>query len=65
MKILIRGAHIVDPANRIDQVEYIAVADKKIAAVGTVNDSFTPDRVIEAENRLLLPGIIDMCARLR
>lgn len=65
MKILIRGAHIVDPANGIDQVADIAVADSKIAAVGAVNDSFTPDRIIDGENRLLLPGIIDLCARLR
>ena len=65
MKILFRDAHIVDPANGIDQVADLAVADSKIAAVGAVRDSFTPDLTIEAENRLLLPGVVDLCARLR
>ena len=65
MKTLIRDAHIVDPANNIDKISDLCVSDKKIVSVGATPDTFTPDISIDAKNKLLIPGIIDLCARLR
>ncbi|MGI9317861.1 MAG: dihydroorotase [bacterium] len=65
MKILISGAHIVDPANKIDQIADLYIVDSKIAAVGSPPGEFSADMTIDAQDRLLLPGVIDLCARLR
>ena len=65
MRILIRDAHIVDPANNIDKTSDLCVSDNKIVSVGAIPDSFSPEISIDAKNKLLIPGVIDLCARLR
>ena len=34
MKIEICNAHVIDPANQIDGIQNVYIADKKIAAIG-------------------------------
>ena len=65
MKIAIRDAHVVDPANDVDKVADLCIVDNKIEAVGAIPDAFSADVTIDAKNKLLIPGIIDLCARLR
>ena len=60
MKLLIRGARVVDPASGRDAPGDVAVADGRIA-----ERVDRPDRVIEAEGLVLAPGLIDLAARLR
>jgi dihydroorotase len=64
-RILIRGGRVVDPAQGIDGVMDVRIADGRIAGVGQHPDSFAPDRVIEATGQIVCPGFIDLCARLR
>ena len=45
MKLLIKGGHVVDPANDIDKVADVLVEDGKIAAVGE-------KLVADSENRM-------------
>ena len=65
MKIRIENGHILDPANNIDATGDICIADGKIVSVAGENADFAADRSIDASNRLVIPGIIDLCARFR
>lgn len=64
MRILIRGGRVIDPAGPIDRVDDVCIADDRIASIGGM-DGFQPDRIIEADGKLVLPGLVDLCARLR
>lgn len=64
MRLKISGARVVDPGARVDAVRDVYVADGRIAALGKRPDGFSADREIDARNRVLIPGIIDLCARL-
>ena len=68
MKILIENGRVIDPANNIDQIASISVADGKILAVDTqalVISDFTADIIIDASNQIVCPGFIDLSVRLR
>jgi len=67
-KILISNGHVVDPANKIDQAATISVADGKIIAVDlqpTTESDFSADIVIDASDKIVCPGFIDLSVRLR
>jgi len=66
MKILIKNGHIIDPANKVDEMLDILVSDGKIAKLGKPG-SLSADnaQVIDAAGRLVVPGLIDMHVHLR
>lgn len=64
-KILIQNGRIADPANQLDSIGSVAVADGKILAVVSVPPDFTPDLVIDATDQVICPGFIDLSTRLR
>lgn len=64
MKLLIKNGHVVDPANKIDGVYDILVEDAKIAKVAPAI-KVPAEQVIEANAKLVLPGIVDMHVHLR
>jgi dihydroorotase len=64
-RILIRDGRVIDPAQGIDGVMDVCIAEGRIAGVGHHPDGFTPERVIEASHQVVCPGFIDICARLR
>ncbi|WP_367027355.1 dihydroorotase [Methylococcus sp. ANG] len=64
-RILIEGGRIVDPASGFDGVGVVCVADGVIVGVGARPDGFEADRRIDAGGRIVCPGFIDLCARLR
>jgi len=65
MKLQIRGGRVIDPANGIDEVTDVFVAYGRITALGEAPEGYTPDRVIDAAGRYVLPGLVDLAARLR
>lgn len=65
MRILIEKGHLLDPANVIDKEQDLYIADGKIIAHGKKPYGFNSDITINAKNKLVLPGLIDLCARLR
>ncbi len=65
MKILIRGGRIIDPQNNVDLVGDIAIEDGCILSVGAPPSDFSAQKVIDAQGKWVLPGIIDLCTRLR
>ena len=64
-RIIIRGGRVVDPATGLDGAHEIFIAGGRIAAVDRRPDGFTADREISAAGRIVCPGFIDLCARLR
>ena len=64
-RLLIRGGRLLDAASGVDSVGDLALADGKILAVGEAPADFQADEVLEAEGKLVIPGLIDLCARLR
>jgi dihydroorotase len=65
MKIRISNGRVIDPANHTDRVEDIFIADGKIIARGAAPDGFSAERTLEARNLIVIPGLIDIAARLR
>lgn len=65
MRTLIQGGRLIDPAHHIDAITDVFIADERIVGIGQSPADFTPDRVIDARERIVCPGLIDLCARLR
>lgn len=64
-KIHITNGRIVDPANDVDQIGSVFIADGKILSTNKSVSGFTPDIVIDAENQIVCPGFVDLSVRLR
>ena len=64
-RILIRGGRVLDPANNVDAVQDIYIADGRVIASGNTPQGFTADMEIDASHRVVCPGLIDISARLR
>jgi dihydroorotase len=65
MKILIQGGRLIDPASQTDTVADIAIAAGRIIGIGKLPADFHPNRVIDAQGCVVLPGLVDLCMRLR
>jgi dihydroorotase len=58
--LLLKGGHVIDPANHIDEVRDVAVLQGKIAAV---EKNIPPDqagKVVDVSNLYVTPGLIDI-----
>ncbi|MDD5196468.1 MAG: dihydroorotase [Candidatus Omnitrophota bacterium] len=64
MKILIKSGRVIDPANKIDSIMDILVEDNKISKIAR-NIKLEADKIIVAENKMVLPGLVDMHVHLR
>ncbi len=65
-RLLIRGARVIDPANRIDRVADILIEEGKIGKIGEPRPQSLRDiEVLEAQGKVVLPGLIDMHVHLR
>ncbi|MDH6591372.1 dihydroorotase [Variovorax sp. TBS-050B] len=66
MNILVTHGRIVDPASGTDKQADIAIADGRIAGIGSsIPAGFQPDRTLDATGCLVTPGLVDLAARLR
>ena len=65
MKLLIKNGRLFDPATGLDQQGSLAIADGRIVAVAEGTKDFSAEKEIEATGKLVCPGIVDLCARLR
>lgn len=57
---LIKGGHVIDPANNIDQIMDVAVTGKNIALVAADIPTASAARVIDASGKYVTPGLIDI-----
>ena len=66
LKLHIKGGRLIDPANGIDRLADIFVADGLIVGAGdTPLAGFNPTSVLDASGCIVCPGLVDLCARLR
>jgi dihydroorotase len=64
-KVLITNGRVIDPASGIDRKAAVAIADGKVFAIGDVSSEFQPERTLDAAGCLVVPGLVDLAARLR
>jgi dihydroorotase len=64
MKALIRNGRVIDPASGRDEVADVAIAGGRIVSIGAVRD-FSAEREIDATGLVVMPGLVDLAARLR
>jgi dihydroorotase len=65
MKILIHNGRVVDPASGRDERADVAIAAGRIVGIGRVGPEFNPNRSIDASGCVVMPGLVDLAARLR
>jgi dihydroorotase len=65
MSLLLRNGRVIDPANSVDAVQDVLIADGKIERVGK-NLAAPPEaEVVDAAGKIVCPGFIDMHVHLR
>jgi dihydroorotase len=64
MRLHIANGRLIDPANGVDGLLDLYVADGRVAAVGREPDGFRADRRLDAAGLAVLPGLVDLSARV-
>jgi dihydroorotase len=64
-KIRIDNGRIIDPANQIDAIGSLFIADGKIVSVLAKPADFQAEQIIDASGQIVCPGFIDLSVRLR
>ena len=67
MLMLIKGGRVIDPGN-LDGIMDILIADGKIVEIkkdGLAGDEYPEVRIIDASDKIVTPGLIDMHVHLR
>mgnify|MGYP003393780154 CR=1 FL=1 len=65
MNIHIKNGRVIDPKNQLDGLRDVYIVNRRIAAVGQAPQGFFADQVIDATGLCVMPGLIDIAARLR
>ena len=63
--LLIRGGRVIDPVSRTDEKLDLLILDGKIARIAADIEHQEPIEVIDADGKLVMPGLIDMHTHLR
>ncbi|MEM7018681.1 MAG: dihydroorotase, partial [Pseudomonadota bacterium] len=61
----ILGGRTIDPASGLDQINDIHIADGAILHIGITPEGFAPEQQIQANGKIVCPGFVDLCARMR
>lgn len=64
MRILIKGGRVIDPVNNLDEVVDILIENSKISKVAR-NIKTDAEKIIDAQDKIVMPGIVDMHVHLR
>jgi len=65
MNIQIKNGRLIDPKNKIDAAQDIYIAAGKVLATGKAPAGFVAEKIIDASGLVVIPGLIDLAARLR
>ena len=65
MNIQIKNGRLIDPKNKIDAAQDIFIAAGKVLAIGKAPAGFVAEKIIDASGLAVIPGLIDLAARLR
>jgi len=58
--LLLKGGHVIDPANNVDRVADVGISAGKIAAVGEGIPASAADKVVDVSGLYVTPGLIDI-----
>jgi dihydroorotase len=58
--LLLKGGHVIDPANHVDDVRDVAVSQGKIAAVEKDIPADQAGKVVDVSKLIVTPGLIDI-----
>lgn len=64
-RIAILNGRLIDPANGIDEITGLYIAEGKVLAISERPPGFEADQIIDAGGKILCPGLIDLNAHLR
>lgn len=64
MNTLIEQGRVIDPASGRDETADVAIAGGRIVGIGAAPAGFAPERRIDARGCWVLPGLVDLAARL-
>jgi dihydroorotase len=59
------NGRLIDPANGIDDHLDLFIADGKVCGIGEAPAGFAAEITIDAANRIVCPGLVDLCAHMR
>ena len=62
--VVLKGGHVIDPANAIDGVLDVAVSGNRIAAVRANIPASEARKVVDLTGLYVLPGLIDLHAHV-
>jgi dihydroorotase len=65
MRVRIRSGHVIDPGHGVDRRLDVYVTDGVIATLGEAPAGFKADVEIDAGGKIVCPGLVDLCARVR
>lgn len=68
MDILIKNGRVIDPVNKIDRVTGVLISEDRIVKIGNLSEVKTSGekpKIIDAKNKVVIPGIIDIHTHLR
>lgn len=65
MNLHIKNGRLIDPKNKLDAQQDVFIADRRVAAIGKAPDGFVAAQVIDASGLIVMPGLVDVAARLR
>ncbi len=65
MNIHIKNGRLIDPKNKIDAQQDIYISARRISAIGAAPQGFVAELVIDATGMIVMPGLVDIAARLR
>ncbi len=65
MKTHIKNGRVIDPKSGLDTVQDLYLGDGKVLAFDAPPTGFKADRTIDATGLIVMPGLVDLAARLR
>jgi len=65
MSLLLRGGRVIDPANNVDAVQDVLIADGKIERLGRSLEAPAGAEIVDANGKIVCPGFIDIHVHLR
>ncbi len=65
MNIHIKNGRLIDPKNKIDAQQDVYISVRRILAIGAAPQGFVAELVIDATGMIVMPGLVDIAARLR
>jgi len=65
MNLLIKNGRVIDPANGLDKIADILIENGKIKEISNIKSQISNIKVIDATNKIITPGLIDIHTHLR